>query len=255
MPHSVDIIGSYAQDISPYFPIPSRLLPYVPTSTKSPISPAFQNFVTTLHDRYKSKGSELLVLFEDLDSITAYFSRENDRSAGKIWQDSILVQLRINPLIHRLLCAESVRHESSLDEKQKDYLIVSESCRLAALLYLATVRRRAGLLPVRTVCQLTKLKTKFENDCVDWTELQNLRLWALTLGAVEASAISDRTWFVDRIAIRMRDLGAVRRDQIDTSLQSLVKCDDIYENALRRLGRDVHQSLTAFDNPHDTCKK
>ncbi|KAL8746750.1 MAG: hypothetical protein Q9190_001268 [Brigantiaea leucoxantha] len=244
----VDVIGSAAQDTAPYFPIPYVLLPKTPFCFDDvPEVSTFAQISEQLQQRYEEHGKhwELISVFGDLRAITLFLNHEHQRTAGTVWRDSALIQLWIDPLAHRLLSTASPMLELSTNHEE-ECSIVFETCRLSALLYLAEFRRRAGVRPVRTACQTSKLKVALQNYRVDWREFRTLRLFALTLGAIESRARSaNRAWFVVSLAGLLADNGLQSKNQIDLALQNLMSCHELFSESVERLCHDVNAGVSA----------
>lgn len=126
--NSVDVIGSYAQDTPPYFPIPYRLVSKIPSfAAQVPASPIHRDISGKLYERYGCRGSELDSIFNDFDAITALFSSENARSAGRIWYDSIVAYAWIDPLAHRLLSTAPSLIQSPPDDEEEETIVFETS--------------------------------------------------------------------------------------------------------------------------------
>jgi hypothetical protein len=92
-----------------------------------------------------------------------------------------------NPIIHQLLTVRPM-HINDLDSSSQG-VIIEEACRLGLLLFLAEIRRRCGVQPIRTAVLTEKLAAHLRAHSSTFEECEYpLLLWLVMVGAMEMTA-------------------------------------------------------------------
>lgn len=76
---------------------------------------------------------------------------------------------------------------------------IQEACRLGSLLFMVSVWRCLGVGPLAADTLLTKLRNVVENSDDGWGELGDLKLWVVSVGAVEALGGPLEAWFLGQL--------------------------------------------------------
>ncbi|GAD98599.1 hypothetical protein TSTA_011400 [Paecilomyces variotii No. 5] len=172
----VDLIGSYALDIAPALGNVNGEVDY--------IHYPFETMSQCLNSL--DLPASLLSAFQSLQ-----WTNTQMIAQVSIWSNPVEVDRLIHPLTHRLL---SLRYDAYT------FGSVCSALRSGALLYLAEFRRMSGISPVVTEIHVRQLRLSME--ALSPTSVPSeLTLWLLTVGALEASATSDREFFHSRLLL------------------------------------------------------
>jgi hypothetical protein len=132
-----------------------------------------------------------LGLLESLYLIATHFN-EQFLLTGCPADETFPLRCIIKPMIYRFLNFNTMI--ATKDEASASTYTILESCRLAALLFLAPLRRHFGVFPVFTTFQVAKLRRLLtENEDLDWHGLETLQFWTITLAYLESSG--DKIWW------------------------------------------------------------
>lgn len=171
----------------------------------------------------------IILLFEDVSSFMVHLEHEIKRTSGKIWTDSAFSGILTNPLIDRLL-----RIRSGVDN-EKPGTVVLEACRLALMLSLAGPRRWFGQDPVMTTVQVGKLRDLLSNNSHKWPGLEELRLWVIMMGAMEAQEPIQLGWFECELTRISWEQGITTYDEAEKIMQRIVWVASVHRSKLRNL--------------------
>lgn len=128
-------------------------------------------------------------LFYDL---ILYLSRLRQDVSGKIWLDSIGTAGSAVTLFHGF----QSEYACSLDGTSGDVII--DCVRVAIPLALSEPRRRIGIYPSSIPKFMRDLRAGLQSKHADWTGIEKLRLWLLTVGATQGKKALG-TWFEDEL--------------------------------------------------------
>jgi hypothetical protein len=217
----VDTIGSYAFDASPSLDIP-YLKPLV-TVHQPELSSQLFELLNSLDHRH---SRDLVQAFHALQSLNRHLTLSYSVHGPSIWTDPMSIDGLVNPTVHQFLCL-CIPSEAS----HKDSLVWS-CLRSAALLYLAELRRRSGISPLITTVQMCKLKSgvmAIEKHC---SLHPTLLLWLLTIGALESTTKSDKTYFDVQLKRLQQQLGIITLCDFRVFLNEILWFDALFDTRL-----------------------
>lgn len=137
----------------------------------------------------------------------------------------------VKPMLNRLLNFDTT--VATRNENSACLLAIMESCRLAALMFLAPLRRLFGVYPVVSTIQLEKLqKLLVEDKDVNWQGLEVLQFWVVTMGYLESR--DNRIWWRDE-----RDKLGLQLF-LDTQLREFVWIDLLHGVQLIETNRELN---------------
>jgi hypothetical protein len=188
----VELRGVYAQDLVPDFPLP----PFWVEAASVPALPAedFIGFAPEISLRLEERAlyrCDCAQMYRDLVAFSHMAAVE--AASWKEPPNSPRVGSWVNPMAHRLL---SMR---PLEDPQLADAMLQEACRLAFLVYLGPVWRFYGAHPISTQTFIWKLQQLLGAMAEYWTDLWQLELWIVYLGAIEALPFPEHDWFVHRL--------------------------------------------------------
>lgn len=167
----------------------------------------------------------IITIIDDLSRMTAFLKTESVCTQNCIYQEAQFVSSHINPILHRLLSlspSSTTKIGTNITNDYNDFnalggpAVLQEAARLAAILYLAEIRRNFGILPVTSIIQLDKLQALLarssshfslhhppnaitQPSTYPWTHFPALYLWILAMGVAESRDDSQRAWFGERL--------------------------------------------------------
>lgn len=121
-------------------------------------------------------------IFEDVSRVSLHVEAEERRTTGHIYTDVVFAGTLILSLIYRLLQIQP-RFASELETPHG---AIKEATRLGLLLFLAEVRRRIGVHPVNTEVHVEKLRAVLRREDTDWSAFNDLKIWIVAMGVLEA---------------------------------------------------------------------
>ncbi|GFF24524.1 hypothetical protein IFM61606_09163 [Aspergillus udagawae] len=203
----VDLIGSYALDIAPALGNVNGEVDYIHCPSKT-----MSQCLNSL-----DLPAPLLSAFQTLQWTNTQIIPQ-----VSIWSNPVEVDRLIHPLTHRFL---SLRNDAYI------FGPVCSGLRSGALLYLAEFRRMSGISPVVTEMHVRQLRLSME--ALSPTSVPSeLTLWLLTVGALEATATSDREFFHSRLLLLSQAL-EIRSVLCWTQrLERLVWSDAVFDHKL-----------------------
>jgi hypothetical protein len=170
-----------------------------------------------------------IMVFEDVSRFAIYLENEIKRTLGGIWKDSAFSETYINPLIDRLL---QIRSEV---ESGKSGAAIVEACRLATTLSLAGPRRSFGQDPVTTTVQVGKLYHLLKRCTMHWENLEELGLWVIAMGVMEAQEPIQCGWFDCELTRISREQGITTYDEAEKILKEIIWVSSVHHSKLRSL--------------------
>lgn len=181
-------VGSYAFGVSPSFDMPITVpLPAVNERALGKPLTKLINSLDLLHRLW------LLQAFQALQNLDSHLTTQYLDHGSTILEEPLKIDTLVDPVARKFLVLESPADELNSG-------LAAFSClRAAALLYIAELRRRSGISPVITAFQVNKLKDSInaidDHPALDWI----MRLWLLTVGALESMAPADQRYFCCQI--------------------------------------------------------
>lgn len=147
-----------------------------------------------------------------------------------IWDDPFFLGMQINPMILRLLpAAEQINNSGGT---------IETACRLAALVYLGEIRVEFVMYHVTGYHFVERLQQTILAETTDWEEFQDLRLWALVIGAIKASP-TDRLLFIEGVKRSLDCLCISTWEEATLIVRSIIWNDEIYGQRCSELGNAV----------------
>jgi hypothetical protein len=167
----------------------------------------------------------IINIMDELSRLAAFLKVETIRTHGRIYQEAQFAASHVNPILHRLLslslstttetASNTTTHHNEIDISDSP-AVLQEATRLAAILYLAEIRRNFGILPVVSTIQLSKLQSLLSRSSSHfslhhppnmthqastspWTPFPALHLWVIAMGVVESRGAQQRAWFGERM--------------------------------------------------------
>lgn len=102
-----------------------------------------------------------------------------------------------------------------------------QACRLACILYFAEIRRSFGIMGVVSTLQIRKLKAFLDMSSETWGGLGLLRMWCLTLGAIESTGPL-RVWYIEELKRAIEKLGVEFWDEAEEQLREVLWFEDVH---------------------------
>jgi hypothetical protein len=205
----VDLIGSYALDIVPALGDMNKGPDYIQPPCKS-IAPCLESL---------DLPAPLLSAFRSLQWTNAQIAPHDS-----IWSNPVDVDRLIHPLTHQFL---SLRYDAYIFGP-------CSSLRSGALLYLAEFRRMSGISPVVTEVHVRQLRLSVEGLSPTSTRPE-LMLWLLTVGALEATATSDREFFHSGLLLLFQAFEILSVLCWKQKLKGLIWSDAVFDHKLETI--------------------
>jgi hypothetical protein len=205
--YRVDLIGSYALDIAPALGNVNGEVDYIHCPSKT-----MSQCLNSL-----DLPAPLLSAFQLLQWTNTQIIPQ-----ASIWSNPVEVDRLIHPLTHRFL---------SLRCDAYTFGPVCSGLRSGALLYLAEFRRMSGISPVVTEIHVRQLRRSMESLSPKSVPSE-LTLWLLTVGALEATATSDREFFHSHLLLLSQTLEIRSVLCWNQRLKRLVWSDAVFDHKL-----------------------
>jgi hypothetical protein len=161
----------------------------------------------------------------------------NELAFRDLWDDGVFAGLHVVPLLDKFL---SFRHNNVEDDSA---VAREECCRIAALIYLGSIRQRFG---VQLTPDIFIPKLKQGIVCMDKStpeEIKNLLLWLLLLGGAQSIHHEDHDFFVGAIAGAMMRLKCTSWDELMTAVHKVSWVDGILKAECDKFHLDVSSEL------------
>jgi hypothetical protein len=167
--------------------------------------------------------------FEALQNLDSYLTAHCLEQRSSILEEPMSMDLFVDPVARQFLL---LRPPEDQVKGESDVL----SClRNAALLYLAEFRRRSGISPVVTSTLISELQESLK-AIDDHPALDDImRLWLLTIGALESSTTVHRHQFCSQIQCLRLDLGLSTTTQYHDYLAQVVWFEPLSKSRLSSL--------------------
>jgi hypothetical protein len=168
---------------------------------------------------------EFTSIFRDTAKVMAHLEAEELRTSGNIYKDATFLGRFLNALIYRLLNCQPALPTNS----------IIEACRLGLLCFLAEIRRRFGLCCLSSRIHVRKLRVALDMTSIEWTALDTLRLWIVTMGVLEATKEPELSW----MELEWKCLSLAQKlgmPNLVKALKSIMWFESIHGRRLRELG-------------------
>ncbi|KAI1754827.1 hypothetical protein F4782DRAFT_491731 [Xylaria castorea] len=201
----VDVMTALLDDRSPRFPLPSDLISIIP------LTPFHNTLPLPLCGLMNAKSgkdeniSHVLSCMMDLNAIAALIESELAVRGDALWEESMFLGLRVDPVAHRLLYRSTAAGNSSQSNT------ISEALRLGALLWVVWIKRRYRSYPgspTTIVQRLLSIQTQPEwTDVSSDSNMSSIQLWLLVLCGINGNGPAGPKSSVRMLALRMRQMG------------------------------------------------
>lgn len=202
--------GSTTEDVQPYFPPPSGMLPergldYV----KSPLAQQIAySWRSNFEDHY-----EIMDILDDIRSYSHFLMEEAERTKGAIYSDGAAAAYGILPLLYRIVNLSS--HLVSFAQQRLDIV------RLGCILFFSEVRRLFGIMGIMPAHQTKKLRQILEQHKDDWGSLETLKAWVLAMACMESNG-EQRQWFFAQLQNSKERLGIATWDDMESKFKDIL---------------------------------
>lgn len=176
--------------------------------------------------------NETISAIHDLLVLNQYMV--NKVATGDLWNNAVFAGLYIVPLLSKLL---TIRH-NVFDAT----LAREESCRIGALLYLSSIRRRFGMALTSDI-HVQNLKYVISEDIN--TDTDPIIPWLLVIGGAQAVDLEVREWFVSTTADLLLRLQCNSWHELMATVQGVLWVEGILEAECRQFHVDV--AVEAWD--------
>ncbi|KAI0869189.1 hypothetical protein GGS24DRAFT_512418 [Hypoxylon argillaceum] len=201
----VDVTTSLLHDSSPRFPLPSDLIPVIPPAPFSHELPLPLHTLMISRLERDRNTTHVLACMMDLNATAALIELELTVRGDSLWGESIFLDLRLNPLAHRLLDRPTVT-ESLIRPSA-----MSEALRQGALLWVIWIKRRYHAYPGSPATIAQKLLSLLTQT--DWagvltdTDVLSVELWLLVLCGISYDGPDASQDTVGILSLRMQQMG------------------------------------------------
>ncbi|KAF2447318.1 hypothetical protein P171DRAFT_249741 [Karstenula rhodostoma CBS 690.94] len=218
---SIDSVGSYAFGITPSSLIPTAM--QLPALTHSSLEKPLLILVNSLDLSYRLS---MLHAFQSLQDLNNYLALAHMNPGSSLLDEPYKLDLLVEPVSRSFL---SLRPPEDMPEKNSALLTY---LRAGGLLYLAELRRRSGISPVMTTFQVDKLKQSLEIVAHHLDIDPSIRLWVLTVGALESATLDEQSYFCSQIKQLRADRGIETIAQYQGHLHRVVWFDPLFHKRL-----------------------
>ncbi|RDW89227.1 hypothetical protein BP6252_01259 [Coleophoma cylindrospora] len=230
----IDLSGSYTLDIAPNFPIAPAVLRQLSDSSYAIDCSRLQD----LNDTWRfiaPTHTTLMDIINDISIENAHLKADIMQARGRIWRDPMRVFHYINPLLHRLLSLPPM-------DSATPSSFLAEALRLAAILYLASLRHTFGIYPNRVSNQLYKLRKLYErwnngSNQARWDEvgLDWLNFWIVGFAAILSHHEANHEYFVEQFYIARGSMSTGSRVNFEILADEFLWIPDVHDDLLRAL--------------------
>jgi hypothetical protein len=121
----------------------------------------------------------------------------SELAARNLWGDGVFAGLNVVPVLSKLL---SLRYDTVAGVESDPAFARQETCRIGAILYLASIRRRFGV-NLSAGIYFQRLKDSVTAQDGSGMEITDpVLLWALVIGGVQSLTHEEHKWFVSATA-------------------------------------------------------
>ena len=116
--------------------------------------------------------------------------------------------------------------------------------RHAIILFVQPIRRRFGIVTGSTDLRVGKMKDLLAQNLHRWEGMEQLLLWILVSGGIEATTVQDQLWFASIIATYPAFEDMDEREYV-CQVRSFIWMDDIFEAPMFQLMAQVSEVKNA----------
>jgi hypothetical protein len=232
--YMVDLIGCANEDIPPFFPFHSHLIPLEPDYPSSTVTPLHLQCLINPISAASPALIPILNLFTDIARFSILLETTIRTTDSAVWKDLTWCGQHIQPLTYRLLTLRSPTNEI------ESSFATHEMLRLALMLYLTPIRRSFGIYPVNVDIHVAKLWALIQDPATGML-CDELRIWTVVMGAMDAKGV-----LRDALTMELRDvvsgMGIGSCCQAEEILKSVVLME-VHGPGLRTLWADIEMQL------------
>lgn len=228
-----DTIGSYAFGLPSYL---SKQMPDIQFATSEiTLQRPLMRLIESLDHPQRMSLMQAFQALQDLSKALAKMSMENGPS---VLEDPVKMDALVNPVILKFLQTRSLD-----DYEDHDAADILSGLRAAALLSMADMRRRSGVVPVRTTYQIKvlirSLRTMENHPALS----SPVYLWFLTVGALESPTPIEHNYFHSHIKLLTSGLELHTKKQYRQKLEEAMVIDPILESRLSSLSQILYDRV------------
>lgn len=225
-----DITGSYAFGLPSYISKP--LADPLPAVSKTTLRLPLRRLIDTLEPQYRLPWLHSFQSLQDLNEKLAQLQTELGASA---LEDPLQMDALVNPVISRIL--RTRLPQDGDDGDISGQLNVLMGLRAGALLYMADMRRRCGIVPVRTTYQINVLIESYKAMENHPGMSPLLRLWLATTGALESPTSTEQHHFCNQVQLLASELDIHGTTVYQQKLEEVIFLDPIFVPHLSSLSQ------------------
>lgn len=214
-------------------------MPDIPSPTSEiTLQRPLRRLIESLDDPQRMQLIQAFQALQDLSKGLAKMSNENGPSA---LEDPVKMDALVNPVILRFLQTRSLDDHEDHGAAEKSGVL--SGLRAAALLSMADMRRRSGVVPVRTTYQI-KILIQSLNTMENHKALSSpAHLWLLTVGALESPSPIEQNYFHSHIKLSTSELEIDTRAQYQQRLEEAMIIDPILQSRLSSLSQILYDRV------------
>lgn len=187
-------------------------------------------------------GNPVSTAFDEI--VTAIQYKKNKAERGQVWMTVEFSTFWIDPISHSLLGHRTEYSTENLLD------IVQEAARLGIILFFCEIRRKCGVLAVRSTLYVRKLKDFLVTmGCgIDWSPSYAMLLWSLFFGVLESwreglreDLREEHEWLLKSVAWVANEMELETWDAVVVSVRKFLWIEPIHDDELDQF-RDVFQA-------------
>lgn len=165
----------------------------------------------------------------------------NNENGSSVLEDPVKMDASVNPVILKFLQTRSLDDHEDHEAAAKSGVL--SGLRAAALLSMADMRRRSGVVPVRTTYQI-KVLIQSLNTMENHPALSSpAHLWLLTVGALESPTPIEQNYFHSRIKLLISELELYTKEHYQQGLEEVMVIDPILKSRLSSLSQILYDRV------------
>lgn len=181
---------------------------------------------------------QLMQAFQALQDLNKNLTKMNNENGPSVLEDPVRMDASVNPVILKFLQTRSLDDHGAAAKSG-----VLSGLRAAALLSMADMRRRSGVVPVRTTYQI-KVLIQSLNTMENHPAFSSpAHLWLLTVGALESPTSIEQNYFHSRIKLLTSELELYAEEHYQQELEEVMVIDPILKSRLSSLSQILYDRV------------
>jgi hypothetical protein len=168
------------------------------------------------------QNDDMPQIFEEMVRFSIHTSNEERRTASAVYEDAHFTGTFINIFLFHLLSARPMSDDIDSNAALR------ESVRLGLLLFLACLKRRFGLYPVTFKIHVEKLVVVLAKDQQAWTGFEQLKLWIIAMGLLEATDVAHISQLRERWRTALEQEAFGDQLQVESALKDIMWIESIH---------------------------